>query len=117
MELDIDGHTCKATNKQNILLLGIGNRFIRYDHQSFGRHSNGKGESINFNIHKLTYNSITNDAIAVDNTAKVIFLFNLNSRSVKKLISKNLGTVTALTFGEFSRPLVCSLSPQPDPGY
>lgn len=101
MELDSDQHTCKVTNKQKTLLLGIGNRFIRFEHQSFGRHSDGKGETIEFTINKIAYNSITNDAIAVDNTEKVIFKFNLETRLVKRLISRNLGFVTALTFGTY----------------
>lgn len=101
MELGNDQHTCKVTNKQKSLLLGIGNRMIRFEHQSFGRHDDGKGDTINFNIHKMAYNSITNDAIAVDNTEKVIFKFNLVSQSVKRLVTTNIGTVTALTFGKF----------------
>lgn len=106
MELDSDQHTCKVSNKQNILLLGIGNRFIRFEHQSFGRHNDGKGETINLYIHKIAFNSITNDAIAVDNTEKVIYTFNLESRVVKKLVFKDIGTVTALTFGEFAAVLI-----------
>lgn len=101
MELDSDQHTCKPTHKQKTLLLGIGNRFIRFNHQPFGRHNDAKGETINFNIHKITYNSITNDAIAVDNTEKIIYKFNLDSNLVKPLISQNLGIITALTFGKF----------------
>lgn len=113
MELEDDHHTCKPSNKQSTLLLGIGRRFIRFEHQSFGRHSDGKGETIDFNIHKIAYNSITNDAIGVDNTAKVIFKFNLASRMVKSIITNNLGTVTALTFGEFHRTCFIPFSSVP----
>lgn len=103
MELNDDQHTCKVSHKQHILLLGIGKRFIRFEHQSFGRHNDGKGDTVNFNIHKIAYNSITNDAIVADNTAKVIFGYNLDSRIEKKLVSENIGLVSALAFGKHLR--------------
>lgn len=112
MELDSDVHTCKATNKQKILLMGIGKRLIRFEHNSFGRHNDGNGEVINFNFHRMTFNSISNDVIGFDNTEKVIFTFNLDNRSVKKIISQNLGNVTALAFGKSLQLhflLLCSL--------
>lgn len=116
MELDGDGHTCKATNKQKFLLMGFGKRLVRL-HNLLGRQNDGKSETIDFNFHRVTFNSISNDVIGFDNTEKVIFTFNLDSRSVKKIISQNLGYVTALTFGKslqphslFMRGLLCAHS-------
>lgn len=98
MVLDGDNVTCKNDRKSQNLLMGIGNRLVLFEHQSFGRHNDNNGQSFDFQIHKLTYNSITDEAIAADNDRKMIFTIKLKDYTTRTLIP-NVGKVSALAFG------------------
>lgn len=102
MELTVDKHKCRSTGKQKLILMGIGNRLVTFEHQSFGRHEEGEGQTIKYKINKMAYNSINGDVIAVDNQQKVIFLVNLEKYVVKDLITEHIGNVTGLSFGKFN---------------
>lgn len=99
MELSYDKHTCKPNGKRKLLLIGIENRFVMFEHQSFGRHNDGEGKTMNFFIDKMAYNSITGDVLIADNRNKIIYQMNFNTFVPKKVITENIGNVTAMTFG------------------
>lgn len=99
MELSVDKHKCRSTDKQKLVLMGFGNRLIQFEHQSFGRHEDGEGHSLKYLINKMTYNSISGTVIAVDNQQKIIYQISLKNYAIKELITENIGNVTALSFG------------------
>lgn len=99
MKLMNDNHTCVATGKRRILLLGIGNRFVALEHQSFGRHDDAEGKTVSFNIDKMAYNSLKGNVLVADNTDKVIYDVNLKTYAAKKIIDDNIGNITAMAFG------------------
>lgn len=101
MELSVDKHTCRMNGKQKIVLMAIGNRLVTFEHQSFGRHQDAEGKTLHYQISKMTYNQITGDVIACDNLQKVIFQVNLKNYTTKELITKNLGNITAMSFGKY----------------
>lgn len=107
MELDRDNVTCREARVNQNLLMGIGDRLVLFEHQSFGRHSDGNGQNFNFKIDRLAYNSITDEAIAADNEQKAIFAIKMKDYTVRQLI-ENVGRVSALTFGMHSYLLFCS---------
>lgn len=110
MELKSDKHTCMSTGKQKAVLLGIANRFVIFEHQSFGRHDAADGQTMKFHIDKMAYNSITGDALVADNREKVIYQVNLGTYSTKKIINTNIGNVTAMAYGKsFSSIKICIL--------
>lgn len=101
MELDRDNVTCREARINQNLLMGIGDRLVLFEHQSFGRHSDGNGQNFNFKIDRLAYNSITDEAIAADNEQKSIYAIKMKDYTVRKLVS-NVGRVSALTFGAYN---------------
>lgn len=104
MELTLDKHQCRYTGKRKLILIGIGNRLVTFEHQSFGRHEEGEGHTIKYQVHKMTFNSISGDAIAVDNQQKIIYQVSLrNNYAVKDLITEHIGNVTGLSFGKLTK--------------
>lgn len=101
MELAIDKHTCRWTGKQKMILLGLGNRLVTFEHQSFGRHEDGEGKVLKYQIDKMAFNSITGDAIIADNLRKVIIQISMKNYATKELITANIGNITALAYGKF----------------
>lgn len=99
MELGVDKHTCRWTGKQKIIVMGIGNRLVNFEHQSFGRHEDGEGKTLKYQIDKMAYNSIKGSIIIADNLRKVIIEVNTKNYAVKELITEHVGNVTALAFG------------------
>lgn len=110
MELKSDKHTCTSTGKQKAVLLGIGNRFVIFEHQSFGRHDAADGQTMKFYIDKMAYNSITGDVLVADNREKVIYQVNLHRYTTKKIITKNIGNVTAMAYGKLSLTIKICIS-------
>lgn len=102
MELSANKHTCKSTGKQKLVLLGLGNRLVIFEHQSFGRHNEGEGKIFRFEIDKMAFNSITGDVIIADNQRKIIYQVNMKNYEPKELIVGNIGNITALAFGRFN---------------
>lgn len=101
MELGVDKHTCRWTGKQKIVLMGIGNRLVTFEHQSFGRHEDGKGKTLKYQIDKMAFNSHKGKAIIADNLRKIIFEVDTKNYAVKELITENIGNVTAMAFGKY----------------
>lgn len=101
MELTADKHKCRLTGKQKIIYMGIGHRLVKFEHQSFGRHESGVGKTLYYRIDKIAFNSISGDVIAADNLEKVIFKINTENYSTQKIIDRNIGNITALSFGNF----------------
>lgn len=100
MELTVDKHTCRWTGKQKMILLGLGNRMVTFEHQSFGRHEDGEGKVLRYQIDKMAFNSINGDAIVADNLRKVIIQVSMKNYATKELITKNIGNITALAYGK-----------------
>lgn len=98
MELDTDKITCKDVRNTQNLLMGIGNRLVLFEHQSFGRHNDNNGHSFDFLIDRIAYNSITDEAVVADNDQKTIFAVKLKDYTTRKLVT-NVGRVSALSYG------------------
>lgn len=101
MELSVDKHKCRSTGRQKIILLGLHNRLVTFEHQSFGRHEDGEGKMLNYQIDKMAYNSISGDVIVADNLHKVIVQISLKNYTTKEIISKHIGNVTGMSFGKY----------------
>lgn len=100
MELGVDKHSCKASVKQQILLIGLGNRLVLFEHQSFGKHNDGEGRTLQINIHKLAFNSISGEVFVADNDRKSIYLVNRETGNTKRIVWDRIGNVSALSFGK-----------------
>lgn len=109
MELASDAQTCNENKLKNILLMGIGKRLVYFKYHPFGRKEEDIIVWLDYNVHKMAFNSISNDVIAFDKKSKLIFSLNLANFGMSVIISKNLGTVSAMSFGKFhSPPFLCS---------
>lgn len=91
---------CRYIEEPKELLIGIKNHLVTFKHTSFGKHEEGQGHSIKYQVDKMTYNSISGDVIAVDNQQKIIYQINLRDYTVRDLITEHIGNVTALSFGK-----------------
>lgn len=100
MELNIDQRTCIESTKKRILLLGIANYLVKFEHQIFGRHNDGDGRTLPIFVHKLAYNSKTGEIFIADNNKNGIYVHDLRRGQTKLLISDDIGNVTAMAFGE-----------------
>lgn len=100
MELSRDQHTCRSMRKQKEILMGIGNRLLKLNHQTFGQNVEDNGIFYEFRIDKMEFNSITGDIYVVDNQLKAIFEVNLKRNTTKEIIKGNIGYVADLIFGK-----------------
>lgn len=100
MDLGVDMHSCKKSTKQQILLIGAGNRLISFEHQSFGRHNDGEGRLLQININKMAFNSLNGEVFVADNERQGIYTVNLETGDVKRIIWDKIGNVSALSFGK-----------------
>ncbi|XP_031628154.1 putative vitellogenin receptor isoform X2 [Contarinia nasturtii] len=105
MELTADKHKCRTTDKQKAILMAIGNRLVIFEHQSFGKHEDGEGKTLPYQVDKMTFNSITGDVIVADNKRKVIIQVSLENYATKVLMSESINNVTALSFDELANNL------------
>lgn len=101
MELAANKHTCRSTGEQKMVLMGIGKRLVIFEHQSFGRHEDGEGKTLMYQIDRMAFNTISGDAIIADNQRRVIIKVSMANYAVKEIISDNIGNITALTFGKY----------------
>lgn len=101
MELTVDKHTCRSTGKEKLVLMALENRLVTFEHQSFGRHEDGIGKTLKYRVDKMAFNTISGHVIGVDNHLKVIYQVDLRTYNTKDLITKNIGNVTALSYGNY----------------
>lgn len=97
--LSKDNHTCNTTEKRKTLLLGMGNRFVLMEHQSFGRHNDAEGKIVQINIDKMAYNSLKGNVVVADNKDKIIYEVELKTFATRKLVADNIENITAMAFG------------------
>lgn len=101
MELTVDQHTCRSTGKEKLVLMGMENRLVTFEHQSFGRHEDGVGKTLKYRVDKMAFNTISGHVIGVDNHAKIVYQVDMRNYATKDLITENIGNVTALSFGKY----------------
>lgn len=97
-ELTTDKFKCKKSIKDQVLVIGMSDRILTYHHNEFGRTSQGKGNTLPLFVSKLAYNSLSGDIFIADNIEGNIYLYNIESLSLAKLVT-HAGFVTAMAFG------------------
>lgn len=100
MELNVDNQNCYQTTKDLTLLIGITDRLFVFDHQEFGKHSDGTGKTLPIFISKMAFNSLNGEVIIADNIQGSIYSYNLKTFKLTELVVHNIGNISAIAFGE-----------------
>lgn len=95
---DNDKFICKKSTKDQVLAIGMSDRILTYHHNDFGKSPPGKGNKLPLFVSKLAYNSLSGEIFVADNIEGIIYLYNIKSFHLTKIIT-DTGFVTAMAFG------------------
>lgn len=72
LQLAIDKYTCQSTGKEKRILMGVGNKLATLEYQLFGRREEGRLQTLNLKIDRMTFNSIAGDIFIADNLQRAV---------------------------------------------
>lgn len=100
-ELSSDNHMCKISEKEQVLIAGLGNSLIKIEHKSLGKHNMITLPTIAKEVGVMAYNDDNSTLYVYDAVAKVIISLNLVTGEFTPLhFIEQLGIVTAMAYGK-----------------
>lgn len=108
MALNVDKISCSATVKKESVYIGLRNYLITMEHETFGRHQIEKAKLVPMYIHKMAFNLLNGHVFIADNIARIIYDYDLVEEKSIELITRNVGTVTSMSFGSYDQRKIFS---------
>lgn len=99
MSLNVDQISCSTTAKKESVYIGMRNYLITMEHETFGRHQIEKAKVLRMYIHKMAFNLLNGHVFIADNTAQMIYDYDVVNEKTVELVTSKIGLITSMAFG------------------